>query len=95
MSLDKNLEWLGWKVKDKVTGFVGVVNHVGVDLYGCLVCLVQPPAITKKEEGQSMPNQQWFDLARLQKQGSKRVMEPIPVKGVDLVAGADFNKPTR
>lgn len=31
--MEQHYSLLGWKVKDKVTDFTGVVSHVGLDLY--------------------------------------------------------------
>ncbi len=91
----KQFELLGWKVKDKVTEFEGVVSHVGLDLYGCVQALVQPRAETKDSGAQKIDNQHWFDATRLEKQGSEPAMIPIPQKGDKVVAGSDTMKPVK
>ena len=64
---------LGHKVKDKVTGFVGVVTSVSFDLYGCVQCIVQPGA---GKEGK-MEDSRWFDFKRLVKTSQARTMTPM------------------
>lgn len=93
--MEKQLELLGWQVKDKVTGFVGVVNHVGLDLYGCVQALVQPKVTTDKDGVQKQADTLWFDAARLVKQGNRPIMAPIPMKGDAIVAGPDNYKPAK
>lgn len=92
----KHLELLGWEVKDTVTGFKGVVTHVGLDLYGCVQALVQPGVVVDKESNkQTLENQTWFDVSRLEKIGEVKEMQPVPVKGDQVVAGSDTNKPVK
>ena len=86
---------LGWAVKDKVTGFAGVVTHVGVDLYGCVQAIVHPKAVIEKGGSQRLESSQWFDLTRLVKVGKAPVMKPIPLKGDLVVAGGANDKPTK
>lgn len=86
-----HLELLGWKVKDKVTGFKGVVTHIGVDLYGCIQAIVHPPIDVMSK----LRDSAWFDIARLEKVGPKRVMKPIGIKGDLTVAGGAHNHPTK
>lgn len=90
-----HIELLGWKVKDKVTGFKGTVVHIGLDLFGCVQSLVQPEAIKEKDGIQKVEAQMWFDVSRLEKIGNKPVMEPVPQKGDLKVAGSDPYKPTK
>jgi hypothetical protein len=92
--MDKHLDWLGWKVRDKVTGFTGVVSHIGIDLYGCVQGTVTPETVVEKNGLQKMEDSRWFDLTRLDKVGKKRVMEPVPIKGDLSVAGC-FDKPAK
>lgn len=93
--MQKNIEILGWKVKDKVTKFTGVVTHVGLDLYGCVQVLVQPNITVCNDGAQKLEGQLWFDISRLEKVGKLRVMNPIPMKGDKIVAGSDLNKPVK
>lgn len=92
--MTEHLDWLGWKVRDRVTGFTGVVSHVGIDLYGCVQGTVTPEVVVEKNGLQRAEDSRWFDLARLDRVGKKRVMEPIPVKGETKVAGG-FDKPVK
>ena len=55
------IDLLGYRVKDKVTGFEGVVTSVAFDLYGCIQCLVHPGLDDKGE----MRELKWFDSNRL------------------------------
>ena len=66
-------ELLGRKVKDKVTGFSGVVSSVSFDLYGCVQGIVTPPVA---KDG-TVPDSRWFDVPRLQVLNKKPVM-PLP-----------------
>lgn len=93
--MEKHLGLLGWKVKDKVTGFVGVVTHVGLDLYGCVQAIVCPAVVCESGGAQKLEGGTWFDVARLDVQGAKRVMNPIAMKGDQVVAGADPYKPAK
>ncbi len=71
VNLKKHLDLLGMKVKDKVTGYKGVVVSIGFDLYGCIQAIVAPLAGDdgKQESGG------WFDVNRLKVTGKKPVME--------------------
>lgn len=93
--MKNHLDLLGWSVKDKVTGFVGVVTHIGQDLYGCVQAIVHPKAVVEKGGAQKIEDSRWFDVARLDKVGRSPVMKAIPVKGDLVVAGSDNHKPTK
>jgi hypothetical protein len=62
---------LGLKVKDRVTGFSGVVSSISFDLYGCIQAVVTPEADGKGK----IPDCRWFDVTRLKKTGKKPVMK--------------------
>ncbi len=68
---DEAIEWLGFPVRDRVTGFQGVVSSISFDLYGCVQFAVTPPVNDKGES----PDGRWFDIARVEKTGA-RVMTP-------------------
>lgn len=70
-SVNQYLEILGFKVKDSVTGFMGVCDSVSFDLYGCVQCTVRPPM---GKDGK-LELAQWFDWHRLQKVSKASVME--------------------
>jgi hypothetical protein len=81
MNVEKHIEKLGMRVKDKVTGFSGVVSSVSFDLYGCIQAVVTPP----KEKAAPLAEGRWFDIARLEVVSKTRVM-PIPDFNVGDVA---------
>ena len=65
----KHLDLLGYRAKDLVTGFSGVVTSVGFDLYGCIQLVLTPPMIEgKKAAGE------WFDVHRVKITSTKPVM---------------------
>jgi len=87
---------LGWKVRDKVTGFEGIATHVGLDLSGCVQAIVRPQVVKDKDTGaQKQPDGEWFDVSRLERVGESRVFDPIPQKGTELTAGCDSRKPLK
>jgi hypothetical protein len=93
--MKKALTILGWKVKDKLTGFTGVVSHVGIDVSGCVQAIVKPPVTLDDKGSQKMGDGDWFDVARLEKIGDAPIFKPIPQKGTDLTAGCDNKKPLK
>ena len=76
-AVDTNLKLLGFKVKDKVTGFEGVVSSVSFDLYGCIQFVVTPSV---DKDGKAKDGR-WFDVTRLEIESKDPVMS-LP----------DFNK---
>ncbi len=62
VNVQNHLNMLGMKVKDRVTGFSGVVSSVAFDLYGCIQAIVNPGA---DKEGKLMDSC-WFDISRLE-----------------------------
>ena len=71
MKLQEHIKLLGMKVKDKVTGFNGVVTSMSFDLYGCVQAIVTPEA----GEAGKQEDSRWFDVQRLTVTGKKPVME--------------------
>lgn len=61
INLDKNISILGKKVRDRVTGFMGIATVIGFDLYGCIQVSVNPGLDENKKTKDSC----WFDIARL------------------------------
>lgn len=57
----KDLGLLGLRVRDKVTGWTGVVSCVSFDLYGCIQAVVSPPVDDKG----AIQDGRWFDVSRL------------------------------
>ena len=72
---EKNVEallnMLGYKGKDKVTGYTGVITSTSVDLYGCLQVLLT----TEIDENHEW-NCRWFDMNRIELISVDRIMEP-------------------
>jgi hypothetical protein len=87
--MQKHIDLLGWNAKDKVTGFTGVVEHIGVDLYGCVQALLRAPVVVDKSGEQKSAQVNWFDVSRLEKIGKRRVMEPIAPNGAKPPGGCD------
>lgn len=68
----KNL--LGRRVKDKVSGYTGVVISVTFDLFGCIQAIVKPE-VTIKDGSQKVDEGHWFDITRLEILDTKPVMD--------------------
>lgn len=68
VDIRQHFNYLGLKVKDKVTGFYGVVTTLSFDLYGCIQVVVTPPY-----DGETTKDGKWFDICRLE------VLDPSPV----------------
>ena len=66
-----HLNLLGYKVKDTVTEFTGVVTTISFDLYGCVQAIVTPGL---NEEGK-LGEAAWFGTKRLKALSKKPVME--------------------
>lgn len=64
----KDMHLLGLKVRDRVTGFEGVVASVCYDLYGCIQAVVSPAV----KDGE-LKDGRWFDVKRLE------VLDTVPV----------------
>lgn len=59
--MKQHMKLLGFKVQDAITGFVGVVESVSFDLYGCVQAIVKPGLDEK-----GLPQDgRWFDMKRL------------------------------
>lgn len=71
--MQQYMSMMGMRVRDKVTGFAGVVQSVNFDLYGCVQFSVVPPVNEKGERTDSA----WFDSNRLVVTDKERVM-PVP-----------------
>lgn len=69
--MNNDLRLLGLKVKDRVTGFSGVVVSICYDLFGCIQAVVSPVANDKNEIGDG----RWFDVSRLEVLDENHVME--------------------
>jgi len=74
---------LGFKVKDKVTGFKGVITSLSFDLYGCIQYVVTP---STDEKGKQQDGR-WFDVTRLEVLSTKPVMEQPKFEKAYVAAG--------
>jgi hypothetical protein len=70
-NVKQHLDMLGLRVRDKVTGFSGVVASVCFDLYGCIQAGVNPGMAP---DGKLM-DAMWFDIARLSVIDARPVMD--------------------
>jgi hypothetical protein len=62
---------LGFKVKDRVTGFSGVVTSIGFDLYGCIQAIVHPGL----DKDNKVLDSHYFDINRLEITSTEPVMK--------------------
>lgn len=76
--IQESLALLGQSMKDRVTGFKGMVSSVSFDAYGCVQVILSPPVGKDGKPGEGF----WFDVKRLVKDG-KRVMD-APNFGVNF-----------
>lgn len=81
VAIKEHLEMLGYRVRDKVTGYEGVVTTIGFDLYGCIQATINPGV---GKDGK-LADSCWFDIARLEKITTKPVMD-IPNFDYGLIA---------
>lgn len=72
MSIEKHLNLLGKRVKDKVTGASGVVTSVSFDLFGCVQAIIDMGFQEDKKERIA----HWFDVSRLAVMSDRPVMDP-------------------
>ncbi len=75
MKLDQHFAVFGFQVRDRVTGFTGVVTSISFDLYGCVQAAVTPAAVTPPDKAIELPDGRWFDTKRLEKIGEAPVMD--------------------
>ncbi len=89
---NKHLDMLGKKVRDRVTGFSGVVGSVSFDLYGCIQAAITPPVDDKGE----LKDGRWFDIQRPEVVSEERAM-PLPTWAVTPAAHTHgpAEKPTK
>ncbi len=72
MNAKEQIELLGHKAKDKVTGFTGVIDSISFDLYGCIQVALKPAELDK--EGK-IKDSYWFDITRIAITSKKRVID--------------------
>lgn len=73
MKIRQHLGLLGYRVRDRVTGFEGVISSVSFDLYGCVQAVVSPSSLDKDGKIQDA---HWFDVGRLEVLPGEPVMTP-------------------
>jgi hypothetical protein len=78
--VQENLQKLGHKVTDRVTGFKGVITSMTFDLYGCIQAVVTPQAET---QSQKIEDSRYFDIQRL------KITSKNPVMDVPAFVSAD------
>lgn len=66
-----DLKLLGLRVEDRITGFVGIVESICYDLYGCIQAAVRP----KLNEKSEIQEGRWFDVSRLAVLNETPIME--------------------
>lgn len=67
-NIKKHLECLGLKVKDKVTGKVGIITSISFDLYGCIQVVITPQC------GETF-DASWYDIIRIEVLDEKPVID--------------------
>lgn len=70
--MNEYMKLLGMKVKDRVTGFTGIVESVSFDLYGCVQVVLRPAVSKEGKPGEG----HWFDAKRIEVLGKTPVMAP-------------------
>lgn len=71
---------LGITVRDKITGFKGIVTGITSYISGCTQALVIPPI---DDKGNRVAGE-WFDVQRLERIGKKKVvLENAATPGCD------------
>lgn len=72
-NVKKHLSLLGLKVKDRVTGFEGIVASLSFDLYGCIQAVVNPGL----DKDGKQRDQAYYDVSRLEVTDTTPCM-PVP-----------------
>ena len=67
-NIKKHLECLGLKVKDKVTGRVGIITSISFDLYGCIQVVITPQC------GETF-GASWYDIIRVEVLDEKPILD--------------------
>lgn len=77
--VQKFIDLLGCRCRDRVTNIEGTITHVGFDLYGCIQAIVHPG----RSEATKAADTLWMDLNRLEVYEGEKVMEPPTFQGTD------------
>ena len=70
-AMQKEMKLLGFKAKDKITGFSGIITSVSFDLFGCIQVVISPPI---DKDGKTREGH-WFDTNRLEVTSKTAVMK--------------------
>ncbi len=84
MIIEKHFEWLGHKVKDKMSDYEGVVTSLSFDLYGCIQADVRPTELNEKG---SLKVGCWLDVSRLSVISKKPLMDQPNFEGGEIAEG--------
>jgi hypothetical protein len=71
MQVQKHIDLLGRKCKDRVTGLEGIITSITFDLYGCVQAIVHPGLSKDGTTKDTM----WFDISRLEVKKGNPVMD--------------------
>lgn len=85
----KQVEVVGCRAKDRITGLKGVITSVAFDAVGCVQGFVQPGV---KRNGEYDDGGRWFDVARLDI-GARVMPLPASVTGDPVAAKGGVDKP--
>lgn len=69
--MNEHFKLLGFKVKDVITNFTGVVTSISFDISGCVQGFVSPGLEKDGRPGDS----RWFDTKRLKPLNGEFIME--------------------
>jgi len=72
MVVEKSIELLGKKVKDRIRGTTGIVTSVCFDLYGCIQVIIDTQKADK--EGKRIDSG-WIDLKRVDIVSHKLILD--------------------
>ena len=73
MNRQKGMDLMGLKVRDKITGYEGVIESICYDLYGCVQACIRPEYV--KNEKHELGTAHWFDISRVKVLDKKPVMD--------------------
>lgn len=93
VNIQKHLNILGYRIKDKITLMEGVAQSVCFDLYGCIqVCI----NLGIDKDGK-LKDSYWLDVNRIEIISETRVMEPPSFEFGQVAEGnhGPANKPAK
>lgn len=68
----EKLSQLGRRVRDRVTGFEGVISSISFDLYGCICACINPG----KDKDGNLQDCVWMDINRMEFLSSPVMEQP-------------------